>query len=188
MQNVYYVLPDEICETLKFPEYQVYACKLPNWTAKVNVIQNIEKEVDTVPEEHLVASKTSFYDTERFVKKKLFFICFMLSLIFLSTAISILYFYLQTSLEGERERYRGIHKIRLSIREARSAVSRELAILVFAPFVFATIILFGALLALRNMISPVFYQMTSMRVSIFFVLIVISYVILRKLYVNKLIE
>lgn len=188
LQNVYYVVPDDIYETLPFPEYQVFAYELPNWTAKVNVIQSIEKEVETVPEEHLVASKIALYDTERFVKKMMFFIGFMLSLIFLSAAMSILYFYLQTSLEGEREKYRGIRKIGLSIKEIRSVVSRELALLIFIPFVFASGILFSALLALRNTINPVFYQMTGIGVSIFFVLFVISFMILRKVYVDKLLD
>lgn len=156
LQNVYYVLPDQIYETLDYPENRVVAYELPNWTTKLRVIQKIEKEVATIPGERLVTSKVSLYDTEKFTNRISFFIGFMLSLIFLSAAMSILYFYLQTSLEGEREKYLGIRKIGLSVKEVRSVVSKELTILIFVPFGFASMILFGTLAALRNSISPTF--------------------------------
>jgi putative ABC transport system permease protein len=47
----------------------------------------------------------------------MFFIDFMLSLIFLSAAMSILYFYLQSNLEEEKNKFAGIRKVGLSIRE-----------------------------------------------------------------------
>ena len=186
LQNVYYVLPDQLYETLDYPENKVFAYELPHWTTKLKVIQKIEKEVDTIPGERLVTSKISLYDTEKFINRISFFIGFMLSLIFLSAAMSILYFYLQTSLEGERKKYLGIRKIGLSVKEVRSVVSKELAILIFVPFGFASTILFGTLAALRNSISPTFFQMSGIGVSVFFLLFMFSFFILRKVYVTRL--
>lgn len=188
LQNVYYVLPDKLYEALDYPENQVFAYELPNWTDKLDVIQKIEKEVDTAPDEHLVTSKVSLYDTEKFVKRISFFIGFMLSLIFLSAAMSILYFYLQTSLAGEREKYIGIRKIGLSLKEICSVVTKELAILIFIPFVFATVLLFTVLLSIRKTLSPAFFQMTMMGVGIFSVLFILSFVIIRKTYLKKIVE
>lgn len=188
LQNVYYIVPDEIYETLEYPENQVFAYELDNWTEKSSVIQKIENKVTTTPDKHLVNSKVSLYETEKFVKNITFFIGFMLSLIFLSAAMSILYFYLQTSLEEERDKYRGLRKIGLATKEIRTVVTKELALLIFAPFVFAAALLFIALIALRNTISDSFLQMTSIGVMVFCLIFIISFFIIRKVYINKLIN
>jgi len=188
LQNVYYVVPDHVYELLEYPENEVFAYELSNWTEKSAIIQKIEDKITTIPEERLVNSKVSLYETEKFVKNITFFIGFMLSLIFLSAAMSILYFYLQTSLEEEKDKYRGLRKIGLATKEIRTVVTKELASLIFAPFAFATVLLFAALVALRNTISASFLQMTAIGVMIFCLLFIISFFTIRKIYINKLIS
>src|SRR5690625_3702130 len=108
----------------------------------------------------------------------------MLSLIFLSAAMSILYFYLQTSLAGEKEKYLGIRKIGLSIREINTVVARELAILIFVPFTFAAILLFTVLFSIRDALSPAFIQMTTVGVGVILLLFILSFFIIRRTYLN----
>ncbi|MFJ8260398.1 FtsX-like permease family protein [Rummeliibacillus sp. NPDC094406] len=188
LRNAYFIVPDKVYETIDYPVYKVFAYEMENWTDKVDVVETILSRVHTDPDTHLTASKIDLYDTEKFVKSIMFFIGFMLSLIFLSAAMSILYFYLQTSLEGEKKKYAGIRKIGLSNKELSTVVSRELAILIFIPFTIAAIILFVAMFGMSNYISSTFYLMTAIGVGIFSLLFVVSFFIIRRSYLNKLVN
>ncbi|WP_096186358.1 FtsX-like permease family protein [Evansella halocellulosilytica] len=185
---VYYVIPDAIYEAINYPEYHVFAYELEDWTEKRDVAEKIESQIMTEPGERYVASKISLYAVELFVKRILFFIGFMLSLLFLSAAMSILYFYLQTSLAGEKEKYFGIRKIGLSMKEISVIVTRELSILIFVPFTIATILLFIVLFSIRDALSPAFFQMTTVGVGIILMLFTLSFFIIRKTYFKKLVE
>lgn len=187
-QNVYYVLPDAIYETIDFPIYKVFAYELENWVDKTAVDETIATKINTEPGMHLFSSKIDLYNTEKFVKSIMFFIGFMLSLIFLSAAMSILYFYLQTSLDGEKAKYMGIRKIGLSVRELSSVVTKELAMLVFIPFTFASLLLTGVIFGMRSMISASFYQMTTIGIGLFLVLFIVSFLMIRRGYLKKLIN
>lgn len=188
LQNVFYIIPDKVYETIEYPVYKVFAYELDKWTNKINVANTILSEVSTEPGMHLMASKIDLYDAEKFVKSIMFFIGFMLSLIFMSAAMSILYFYLQTSLEGEKEKYAGIRKIGFSVKELASVVTKELATLTFIPFTIAALILLATMFIIRNYISSAFYQLTAIGLGIFLFLFIISFFIIRRAYLNKLVD
>ncbi|ATP39898.1 ABC transporter permease [Solibacillus sp. R5-41] len=185
-QNVYYIVPDAIYETIELPVYKVFAYELENWPEKIDIAETILEKIPSVQDAHLISSKIGLYDTEKFVKSIMFFIGFMLSLIFLSAAMSILYFYLQTSLEAEKEKYRGIRKIGLSVKDLSSVVTKELAMLVFIPFSFASILLLVVIFGMRNMISASFYQMTAIGIGVFLLLFILSFLMIRRGYLKKL--
>ncbi|MEC0273147.1 ABC transporter permease [Peribacillus frigoritolerans] len=186
LRNAYFIVPDDVYETIDYPVYKVFAYEADHWTDKVEVAETILSRVHTESDIRLTASKIDLYDAEKFVKSIMFFIGFMLSLIFLSAAMSIIYFYLQTSLAEEKEKYAGIRKIGLSVKELSSVVTRELATLIFTPFTIAAIVLFVAMFSMRHYISSTFYQMTALGVGIFLLLFVISFFIVRRSYLNKL--
>lgn len=188
LQNVYYIVPDEVYETIEYPDYKIFAYELDDWTNKVHVAKTILSKITTEPDIRLMASKIELYEAEKFVKSIMFFIGFMLSLIFMSAAMSILYFYLQTSLEREREKFSGIRKVGYSIKELTSVVTKELATLIFIPFTIAAFILFATLLGMHNHISLVFYQLTAMGLGIFLLLFIISFFFIRRGYLNKLVN
>ncbi|GIN98970.1 ABC transporter permease [Siminovitchia terrae] len=188
LRNAYFIVPDEVYETIDYPVYKVFAYEVDQWTDKVEVAEIILSRIHTEPDLHLTASKIDLYDAEKFVKSIMFFIGFMLSLIFMSAAMSILYFYLQTSLAGEKEKYVGIRKIGLSVKELSSVVTKELATLIFAPFTIAAIVLFVAMFGMHSYISSTFSQMTAIGVGIFLLLFVISFFIIRRSYLNKLVN
>ncbi|WP_338752701.1 ABC transporter permease [Bacillus sp. FJAT-52991] len=187
-QSVFYIVPDGIYETIDYPVYKVFAYEVENWTEKLDTTEVIESQILIEQDEHLISSKISLYNAEKQTKSIIFFIGFMLSLIFLSAAMSILYFYLQTSLEEEKEKYAGIRKIGLSVSEISSVVTKELGMLIFVPFTFTSLILFGTMIGLRRHISPSFYQLTAMGVGIFLLLFVISFFIMRRSYLKKIIK
>lgn len=188
VQRVYYIVPDAVYETIDYPIFKVFSYEVEHWTEKNELAETIFSKITPIQYERQIHSKINLYNTEKFTVSLLFFIGFMMSLIFLSAAMSILYFYLQMALEGEKEKYAGIRKLGFSIKELASVVTKELATLIFIPFVLASILLCGIMFAMRNQFSSVLYGVTAIGVGIFLLLFVISFFIIRRSYLKKLIN
>ena len=187
-QETYFIVPDSIYQSIDYPVYKTYIYELENWTAHTELAKTITENIPSLPGERYVTSKINLYDTEMFVKSVMFFIGSMLSLIFLSAAMSILYFYLQTTLLQEKEKYMGIRKLGLSNKELASGIAKELAILIFVPFTIAILLLLTTLLAMRTMVSTAFLQVSIASSCCFFVLFLISYLWIRKNYFKRLVN
>ncbi|QEA00960.1 ABC transporter permease [Lysinibacillus fusiformis] len=187
-QETYFIVPDSIYQSIDYPVYKTYIYELENWTAHTELAKIITENIPSLPGERYVTSKINLYDTEMFVKSVMFFIGSMLSLIFLSAAMSILYFYLQTTLLQEKEKYMGIRKLGLSNKELASVIAKELAILIFVPFTIAILLLLTTLLAMRTMVSTAFLQVSIASSCCFFVLFLISYLWIRKNYFKRLVN
>ncbi|WP_324729787.1 FtsX-like permease family protein [Lysinibacillus fusiformis] len=187
-QETYFIVPDSIYQSIDYPVYKTYIYELENWTAHTELAKTITENIPSLPGERYVTSKINLYDTEMFVKSVMFFIGSMLSLIFLSAAMSILYFYLQTTLLQEKEKYMGIRKLGLSNKELASVIAKELAILIFVPFTIAILLLLTTLLAMRTMVSTAFLQVSIASSCCFFVLFLISYLWIRKNYFKRLVN
>lgn len=187
-QETYFIVPDSIYQSIDYPVYKTYIYELDNWTAHTELANTITEDIPSLPGERYVTSKIELYDTEMFVKSVMFFIGSMLSLIFLSAAMSILYFYLQTTLLQEKEKYMGIRKLGLSKKELASVIAKELAILIFVPFTIAISLLLTTLLAMRTMVSTAFLQVSIASSCCFFVLFLISYLWIRQSYFKRLVN
>ncbi|AVK82479.1 ABC transporter permease [Lysinibacillus sp. B2A1] len=187
-QRTYFIVPDQLYDRINFPIYQAYLFELANWTAHTELANKIMEDIPTLPDERYVTSKITLFDSEMFVKSVMFFIGSMLSLIFLSAAMSILYFYLQTTLIQEKEKYSSIRKLGLSQKELFIVVSKELAILIFVPFALAITMLFITLLAMRTMVSTTFLQVSMISSLSFLALFIISYLFIRKSYFKRLLS
>ncbi|MDP1395433.1 ABC transporter permease [Lysinibacillus capsici] len=187
-QQSYFIVPDDIYKTIDYPVYKTYIYELEDWTAHTDLARAITSVLPSLPGERYVTSKIDLYNTEMFVKSVMFFIGSMLSLIFLSVAMSILYFYLQTTLQQEKEKYIGIRKLGLSRNELATIITKELAILIFVPFTIAITLLLITLLAIQTMVSTAFLQVSIASSCCFFVLFLISYVLIRKSYFKRLVS
>ncbi|WP_155592551.1 FtsX-like permease family protein [Lysinibacillus cavernae] len=187
-QQSYFIVPDDIYQAIDYPVYKTYIYELDNWTAHTELANTITEAIPSLPGERYVTSKINLYDTEMFIKSVMFFIGSMLSLIFLSAAMSILYFYLQTTLLQEKEKYIGIRKLGLSKKELATVVSKELAILIFVPFSIAILLLLTTLVAMRTMVSTAFLQISMASSCCFFILFFISYLFIRKNYFKRLVS
>jgi putative ABC transport system permease protein len=187
-QQTYFIVPDHLYNNIDYPVYKTYVFELDNWTTHTELARKIIEEIPTIPQQRYVASKIDLYDSEMFVKSVMFFIGSMLSLIFLSAAMSILYFYLQTTLLQEKEKYLGIRKLGLSKKELFTVVSKELAILIFVPFAIAIMMLFATLFAMRTMVSTTFLKVSLMSSVCFFILFFVSYLFIRKNYFKRLLS
>jgi len=187
-QQSYFVVSDDIYDTIDYPVYKTYIYELEDWTAHTDLAKSITNDLPSLPGERYVTSKIDLYNSEMFVKSVMFFIGSMLSLIFLSAAMSILYFYLQTTLQQEKEKYIGIRKLGLSRKELATVIAKELAILIFVPFTIAITLLLITLLAMRSIVSTAFLQVSMASSCCFFVLFLISYVLIRKSYFKRLVN
>lgn len=187
-QQTYFIVPDEVYNSIDYPVYKTYLFELDNWTAHTELAKKIIEDFPHIFEERYVTSKIELYDLEMFTKSVMFFIGSMLSLIFLSAAMSILYFYLQTTLLQEKEKYVGIRKLGLSKKELFTVVSKELAILIFVPFAIAITMLFATLFAMRAMVSTAFLQVSMVSSLCFFALFFVSYIFIRKSYFKRLLS
>lgn len=187
-QQTYFIVPDHLYNNIDYPVYKTYVFELDKWTTHTELARTIIEEIPTISQQRYVASKIDLYDSELFVKSVMFFIGSMLSLIFLSAAMSILYFYLQTTLLQEKEKYLGIRKLGLSKKELFTVVSKELAILIFVPFAIAITMLFVTLFAMRTMVSTTFLKVSLMSSVCFFILFFVSYLFIRKNYFKRLLS
>ena len=187
-QQTYFIVPDLLYNSIDYPVYKTYIFELDNWTTHTELARKITEDLPTISQQRYVTSKIDLYDSELFVKSVMFFIGSMLSLIFLSAAMSILYFYLQTTLLQEKEKYLGIRKLGLSKKELFTVVSKELAILIFVPFAIAITMLFVTLFAMRTMVSTTFLKVSLMSSVCFFILFFVSYLFIRKNYFKRLLS
>ncbi|MGG0360547.1 FtsX-like permease family protein [Bacillus tropicus] len=188
VQKVYYIVPDTVYETINYPMYKVFSYEVENWTEKLDLSETILSKIPSNPDKYLIFSKIHLYEIEKTSTSLLFFIGFMLGLIFLSAAMSILYFYLQMSFEEEKEKYAGIRKIGFSVKELTFIVTKELITLIFIPFVLASILLCGVMFGLHDYFSSEFYEVTAIGVGIFLLLFVISFFVIRRRYLKKIID
>ncbi|MFJ8460955.1 FtsX-like permease family protein [Lysinibacillus xylanilyticus] len=187
-QKTYFIVPDLLYNSIDYPVYKTYIFELDNWTTHTELARKITEDIPTISQQRYITSKIGLYDSEMFVKSVMFFIGSMLSLIFLSAAMSILYFYLQTTLLQEKEKYLGIQKLGLSKNELFTVVSKELAILIFVPFAIAITMLFATLFAMRTMVSTAFLLVSMMSSLCFFALFFVSYLFIRKSYFKRLLS
>ncbi|MFS0818024.1 FtsX-like permease family protein [Lysinibacillus sp. 1P01SD] len=187
-QNSYFIVPDDIYQAIDYPVYKTYIYELDNWSAHTALANTITEDIPSLPGQRYFTSKIDLYNTEMFIKSVMFFIGSMLSLIFLSAAMSILYFYLQTTLMQEKNKYIGIRKLGLSKKELATIIAKELAILIFVPFTLAITLLLTTLVAMRAMVSTAFLQVSIASSCCFFVLFLISYFFIRKSYFKRLVN
>ncbi|MHA7108080.1 FtsX-like permease family protein (plasmid) [Bacillus sp. C-3-6] len=185
-QRVYYIVPDTIYEKIDYPVLKVFAYELKDWSEKFALSETIFSKVSPTPNKHQIFSKVDINKTEKATASLFFFIGFMMSLIFLSAAMSILYFYMQTSIEREKEKYAGIRKIGFSVKELASVVTKELTTLIFIPFALAAVLLCGTTIGLSKHFSPAIYGVTAIGVGVFLMLFVISFFVIRQSYLKKL--
>lgn len=187
-QHVYIVLPDALYEQMKLPAYSINAFEVEKWDQHEEIADEVLAQVNTVPNEHLFGSKIGLYTAEKEQKSLFFFIGAMLSLLFISAAMSILYFYLQTIIETEKEKYAAIRKVGLSLKEISTVLKKEIAILIFVPYIIAVVILGIGLIGLRSWISTTFLLMMGCSLIIFLVLFIVGYKLIHKAYLKKIVS
>lgn len=125
---------------------------------------------------------------EKSSKNLMFYVGFMLSLIFMIAALSMIYFRLITDLDKEREKYKGIMKIGLSKKELSSIVSKQLAELIFVPFVVASLFFLIGVAFLRDVIGGSLGNVAAASLVIFLAIQCLGYLAVNNKYRRTLMK
>ena len=167
----------------------VFAYNVDNWKEDVATTQALIDRIGFSDHgEFGFFSAGDLFYVEKSSKNLMFYVGFMLSLIFMIAALSMIYFRLITDLEKEREKYKGIMKIGLSKKELSSIVSRQLAVLIFVPFVVASLFFLIGVAFLRDVIGGSLGSVTAASFVIFLVIQCLGYLAVNNRYRRALIK
>lgn len=186
LSQAYFIVSDQNFESLTYPANQSIFYEVQDWKKQSTAIEKLSAEIPTEPGIRSHMSKTLLYDMELQNQSFLAFIGSMLSIIFLSAAVSILYFYLQSTIELEKQKYRGLRKIGLSKKELKRIVHQELGLLIFVPMGLSIVTLGGILVSLRKTLTQSFLMSSLVGIAILASIFTLGYLILSREYFKKL--
>lgn len=167
----------------------VFAYNVDNWKEDIATTQALIDRIGYSDHgEFGFFSAGDLFYVEKSSKNLMLYVGFMLSLIFMIAALSMIYFRLITDLDKEREKYKGILKIGLSQKELFSIVSKQLAVLIFAPFVVASLFFLIGAAYLREVIGGSLGSVTAASFVIFLVIQCLGYLAVNHRYRRALIK
>lgn len=187
------VVPDDqfkqYSQLKDFENVDVFAYNVDSWEKDIKTAQTLKQKLSN--DEQLnygFSSQGDLYDSEKDMKSLMFYVGFMIGLIFMIAAVSIIYFQLITDIEKEKEKYRGIRKMGLSKRELSCIISLQLAILLFVPFTLAAIFLWIGVEYLKGFIGSNLTGISLLCFGIFLVIQLTGYFWLKAKYVKSLLK
>lgn len=113
------------------------------------------------------------------------FIGLFIGIVFFASAGSFLYFRLFTDLDDDKAKFSAIAKIGLTDKDLKTVITRQTAILFFAPIVVALIHGAIALTALSHLFDYNLVKESSIVLGSFFVIQVIYFIIVRFVYIKQ---
>lgn len=138
----------------------------------------------------LPLSSISSRDYEVYQTKKgyapIMFVGLFIGLVFFVAAGSFLYFRLYMDLDEDKEKFRAIAKMGLSVKELKKVLSRQTALLFFAPIVVALIHGAVALTALSHLFYENLVRESAIVLGTFLVIQIIYFFIVRFFYTKQI--
>ncbi|MBU5426830.1 ABC transporter permease [Tissierella pigra] len=140
------VIEDEFYNSLDKREFsinEVNVFNVHNWKEDLATANSL-RQIVTDNGENLVGffSAGSLYETEKMTKNLMLYIGSALSIIFILAVASIIYFRLITEKESEAIKYKNLMKTGLSKKEFSTIIYKNIGLLMYIPFIIATIFLF----------------------------------------------
>lgn len=114
------------------------------------------------------------------------FIGLFIGIVFFVSAGSFLYFRLFTDLDQDKEKFMSIAKMGLTDKELKKVITRQTALLFFAPIVVALIHGAVALTALSHFFNYDLVKESTKVLGSFFVIQIIYYLIVRYTYIKQI--
>ncbi|MFJ9462825.1 ABC transporter permease [Viridibacillus arvi] len=176
-----------------FNHIDVFAYNIRDWKENIKMAETLETKIylgsdGEYGQNFGFFSAGNLYATDKNAKNLMFYIGFMLSLIFMIAALSMIYFRLITDFDKEREMYKGIMKMGLSRNELSKVVSKQLFVLMFVPFIVASIFLFIGVDFLEDMIGGALQTIAIYSFGVFFIIQLLGYLIVNRKYRKTLIK
>ncbi|KKB74033.1 MULTISPECIES: FtsX-like permease family protein [Bacillus] len=184
--GMYYVVSDEDFEQLKKPvsEERFYAWQAQgeDETSLIKTGEILNNKLDPL---NFMAVDYEVYDLSRGYGPMLF-IGLFIGIVFFVSAGSFLYFRLYTDLDEDKEKFKAISKMGLTGRELKKVLTRQMAILFFAPIIVALIHGAVALTALSNAFRYNLFTESAIVLGVFFAIQVIYFFIVRFYYTKQI--
>lgn len=113
------------------------------------------------------------------------FVGLFIGIVFFVSAGSFLYFRLYTDLDDDKEKFTAIRKIGLTNSEMNKVISKQMAILFFAPIIVAILHGAVALTALSHLFNYNLLYESTIVLSTFFIIQVLYFIIVRFYYIKQ---
>jgi putative ABC transport system permease protein len=114
------------------------------------------------------------------------FIGLFIGIVFFVSAGSFLYFRLYSDLDEDKEKFRAIAKLGLTERELNRVLTRQIALLFFAPIVVALVHGAVALTTLSHILERTLVQESAFVLSIFFLIQLVYFFIVKFFYIKQI--
>ncbi|PGS46071.1 FtsX-like permease family protein [Bacillus sp. AFS041924] len=186
--NSFYVIRDDLFNRIdnKYlvpSKYAQYFFNVKDWTGTYSIYDEFERNFGNNTNS-LFLSKSHIYETEKRAYGTIMFLSIFLSIIFFVATGSFIYNKYYMDEESDRQKYKQLHKIGVTFKEMKKIVSIEIGIMFLLPYIVATIhstVAFGAL----QRIFKLDVGTASITVlSIFLILQIGYFLIIRKSYLN----
>lgn len=127
-----------------FYSVKYYGFNISKWKEETKVSEDIISKIksDDQVHEYTLMSTEKLYLGEKISKNIALFVGFSLSIIFIISGSSMIYFKLCTELEKECNKFKGIIKLGLSKKELSKIISTQIFIIMFVPFIISIIALY----------------------------------------------
>lgn len=180
----YYIVGEEVYEQLGKPDDSRYSYV---WEARSGT------KDDWIAAGHdITSSLITFmaidqivYDIQS-IYSPIMFIGLFIGIVFFVASGSFLYFRLYTDLNEDKEKFAAISKIGLTTKEANRVISKQIALLFFAPIIVAIIHGAVALTALSHMFQHSLLFESTLVLGAFFLIQICYYLFVRYFYVKQI--
>jgi ABC-type lipoprotein release transport system permease subunit len=153
-------------------ESNLHLINVANWKKTTNTVERLEKSfksynvntppivdvrVENASEEDLfqVASKVEDYNHNNNSNGILFFVTCFLSVIFFFGSFTLLYLYLFSEIDKEKDKYKKLKYIGITTKEVKRIISREITTLFFVPTLVGTTLAFLYIVAMAKDIGGI---------------------------------
>lgn len=157
-----------------------------NWTQFIEQDRALNQVLQgNIYERASLFSAVGLYNTERISKNLALYIGFMLALIFIAASLSMIYFRLITHVDRERQQFKSLCKMGLSLQQFHRIINHQLAFLMLVPFVIAVMLVLLALLLAQQLFTSSAVIIVG-SITLFALLQLTGYLYVRKYYKKSL--
>ncbi|MBM7603118.1 putative ABC transport system permease protein [Metabacillus crassostreae] len=183
----YYVVSDGDFEQISTePADEVYFHAWQVTSGKENVIEASEKLQQNLEPYEFTSVDYDVYQLNKSYAPILF-VGLFIGIVFFISAGSFLYFRLYMDLDEDKQKFKSISKMGLSEKELKKVLTKQTAILFFAPIIVALIHGAVALTALSNFFSFNLFKESVVVLGVFFIIQVVYFFIVRFFYSKQII-
>ncbi|WP_440896340.1 ABC transporter permease [Amphibacillus sp. Q70] len=187
--NSHYIVSDEayqwLPESVRSQEYIVWQADDGQEEAVIEAGERLTDELSETAPYNFQAIDHMVYTINKSYAPVLF-IGLFIGLVFFVSAGSFLYFRLFTDLDQDKAKFTAINKIGLTNKELKKVITRQTALLFFAPIVVALVHGAVALTALSHLFDYNLVKESSMVLGSFFVIQILYFLIVRFIYIKQI--